>query len=111
VGGSTLLNRMVWDRASQADYNRWATLLSSDWTWSSLLPWFKKVELFTPPGAAIAKEYNITYDPSVHGTSGYLKASYAPWFWPSTSKLASSNAHTIRLVMLFQRCSSLLWSP
>jgi choline dehydrogenase-like flavoprotein len=43
VGGSTKLNRMVFDRGSKADYDRWAELGNSDWQWKTLLPFFKKV--------------------------------------------------------------------
>jgi choline dehydrogenase len=43
VGGSSLLNRMVFDRGSQADYNRWETLGNAGWGWTDLLPYFKKV--------------------------------------------------------------------
>ena len=43
VGGSTKLNRMVYDRGSKSDYDRWATLGNGDWQWKSLLPYFKKV--------------------------------------------------------------------
>jgi len=43
VGGSTKLNRMVFDRGSKSDYNRWATLGNVGWDWASLLPYFKKV--------------------------------------------------------------------
>lgn len=43
VGGSTKLNRMVFDRGSKSDYDRWAALGNEDWDWESLLPYFKKV--------------------------------------------------------------------
>lgn len=45
VGGSTKLNRMVYDRGSKSDYDRWAELGNSDWRWESLLPYFKKVTI------------------------------------------------------------------
>ncbi|RSL91813.1 hypothetical protein CEP51_000067 [Fusarium floridanum] len=68
VGGSTKLNQMTFNRGSSSDYDRWN-------------------ELFTPPNKEIAKEYNITFDPSVHGTSGYVHSSYSPFFWPTTKNL------------------------
>ena len=43
VGGSTKLNRMVFDRGSKSDYDRWAALGNHGWDWKSLLPYFKKV--------------------------------------------------------------------
>lgn len=43
VGGSTKLNRMVFDRGSKSDYDRWEALGNDGWDWESLLPYFKKV--------------------------------------------------------------------
>lgn len=43
VGGSTKLNRMVFDRGSKSDYDGWETLGNEGWNWDSLLPYFKKV--------------------------------------------------------------------
>lgn len=43
VGGSTKLNRMVFDRGSKADYDAWGTLGNEGWQWDSLLPYFQKV--------------------------------------------------------------------
>jgi choline dehydrogenase-like flavoprotein len=43
VGGSTQLNRMVFDRGSKSDYDRWSALGNKGWDWKSLLPYFKKV--------------------------------------------------------------------
>jgi len=45
VGGSTLLNRIVNDRGSEADYNMWKDLGNDGWGWDDLLPYFKKVGL------------------------------------------------------------------
>ncbi|RSL95418.1 hypothetical protein CEP52_012095 [Fusarium oligoseptatum] len=87
VGGSTKLNQMTFNRGSSSDYDRWVELGNEGWGWEALLPYFKKNELFTPPNKEIAKEYNITFDPSVHGTSGYVHSSYSPFFWPTTKNL------------------------
>ncbi|RGP80023.1 hypothetical protein FLONG3_1794 [Fusarium longipes] len=84
VGGSTKLNRMVYDRGSKSDYDRWAELGNSDWQWKSLLPYFKKNEKFTPATAEIKKEYGVTIDPSAHGSSGFIHSTYSPFFWPTT---------------------------
>ncbi|KAL4975123.1 hypothetical protein BDW66DRAFT_167410 [Aspergillus desertorum] len=86
VGGSSLLNRMVFDRGSRADYDRWEALGNPGWGWRDLLPFFKKSERFTPPSNDIIDEWNVTYDPAVHGTTGHVQSSYAPWIWPSTKQ-------------------------
>ncbi|KAK7425566.1 hypothetical protein QQZ08_008007 [Neonectria magnoliae] len=87
VGGSTKLNRMVFDRGSKSDYDRWATLGNEGWNWDALLPYFKKNEKFTPPSDALVAEYNITYDAAAHGTSGNMHSSYSPFFWPTTKNI------------------------
>lgn len=43
VGGSTKLNRMVFDRGAKSDYDGWEALGEEGWNWQSLLPYFKKV--------------------------------------------------------------------
>lgn len=43
MGGSTKLNRMVFDRGSKADYDDWAELGNKGWDWDTLFPYFKKV--------------------------------------------------------------------
>ncbi|RSM11332.1 hypothetical protein CDV31_006885 [Fusarium ambrosium] len=90
VGGSTKLNQMTFNRGSSSDYDRWVELGNEGWGWEALLPYFKKNELFTPPNKDIAEEYNITFDPSVHGPSGYVHASYSPFFWPTTKNLVQA---------------------
>ncbi|KAK6222010.1 hypothetical protein LQW54_001231 [Pestalotiopsis sp. IQ-011] len=90
VGGSTKLNRMVFDRGSESDYDRWEDLGNQGWGWEALLPYFKKNEIFTPPDAQIAAEVNITYDVSAHGYDGYMNVSYAPFIWPTTKIFADA---------------------
>lgn len=86
VGGSTKLNRMVFDRGSKSDYDRWAAVGNDGWNWDALLPYFKKNEIYTPPNDFIATEYNVTYDASAHGYEGYMNVSYSPFVWPTTSE-------------------------
>lgn len=108
VGGSTKLNRMVFDRGSQADFDRWAELGNDGWDYAGLLPYFIKVwvfcilwrvcrerltksdqqaETFTPPAEDLVSEYSMPeYDASVHGESGNIQVSFSPFFWPTTRK-------------------------
>ncbi|KAJ4118868.1 hypothetical protein NW768_010606 [Fusarium equiseti] len=90
VGGSTKLNRMVYDRGSKSDYDRWATLGNDDWQWKSLHPYFKKNEKFTPPTAEIKKEYGVTVDPAAHGSNGFIHSTYSPFFWPTTKNFVQA---------------------
>jgi choline dehydrogenase-like flavoprotein len=45
VGGSTKLNRMVFDRGSKSDYDSWGALGNEGWQWDTLLPYFQKVTI------------------------------------------------------------------
>jgi choline dehydrogenase-like flavoprotein len=109
VGGSTKLNRMVFDRGAKSDYDGWEALGNEGWDWKSLLPYFKKVgtfaaacanclqtqnEIFSPPVAEIRDEYNITWDEDAHGYEGYMHSTYSPFIWPTTSKVYTSLHHT-----------------
>lgn len=90
VGGSTKLNRMVFDRGSKSDYDGWEGLSYKGWNFASLLPYFKKNEKFTPPTAEIQAEYDIKYNPEFHGDKGYMQSTYSPFFWPTTKNIVKA---------------------
>ena len=48
VGGGSVLNKMVFNRGSIGDYERWEELGAEGWDWSSLFPYFKKVSFLAP---------------------------------------------------------------
>jgi choline dehydrogenase-like flavoprotein len=86
IGGGTILNGMVYNRGSKSDYDRWEHLGNPGWNFDGLLPHFKKVETFTPPGAELS-EWDIEYDPAFHGNHGFLQSSFSRFVWPSTRKI------------------------
>ncbi|KAI0520804.1 GMC oxidoreductase-domain-containing protein [Xylaria bambusicola] len=47
VGGSTILNGLVWTRGAAADYDAWKNLGNPGWGWMDLLPYFLKSENYT----------------------------------------------------------------
>jgi choline dehydrogenase len=47
VGGGTVVNGIFFDRGGAADYDAWSELGATGWDWAGLLPYFKKVSLFT----------------------------------------------------------------
>lgn len=49
VGGGSVVNGMMLDRGSDADYNAWEELGNAGWGWKGLESYFKKVFTFTPP--------------------------------------------------------------
>lgn len=44
VGGSHALNAMIWVRGHAADYDTWAYLGNSKWSWAAVEPYFRRAE-------------------------------------------------------------------
>ncbi|MFI5894510.1 GMC family oxidoreductase [Actinoplanes sp. NPDC051513] len=44
VGGSHALNAMIWVRGNAADYDTWASLGNTDWSWALVKPVFERIE-------------------------------------------------------------------
>ncbi|KIM21072.1 GMC oxidoreductase [Serendipita vermifera MAFF 305830] len=90
VGGGSAINSMFFDRGSAGDYNLWRDLGNPGWGWNDLLPYFKKSETFHPPDSVTAEKFGITYDMSVHGTSGPIQASYPPYLYPAVKNFLAA---------------------
>ena len=58
LGGSTLINGMIFVRGQPADFDGWAQSGNRGWSWQDVLPYFRKLERF--PGG----------DPAVRGDGG-----------------------------------------
>ncbi|KAH8245563.1 hypothetical protein KR032_012087 [Drosophila birchii] len=67
MGGSSVLNYMMFTRGSRRDYDRWASLGNPGWSFQELLPYFKKFEGSTIPDA----------DADYVGRRGPVKISYS----------------------------------
>ncbi|EAT83082.2 hypothetical protein SNOG_09817 [Parastagonospora nodorum SN15] len=74
LGGGSVINGMVYDRGSAADYDAWEALGNKGWGWNGMEPYFKKGTTFQPPSEKVADDFNITWDPSTYG-SGPLTVS------------------------------------
>ncbi|CAK1590444.1 unnamed protein product [Parnassius mnemosyne] len=70
VGGSSVLNYMIYTRGAPHDYNFWKEMGNEGWAWDDVLPYFKKVENFNIPSLD---------DPKYHGHEGYLNVEYSPY--------------------------------
>ncbi|KAJ4387450.1 hypothetical protein N0V93_008042 [Gnomoniopsis smithogilvyi] len=90
VGGSTKLNRMVFDRGSISDFDRWAELGNPGWDFAGLLPYFKKQETFTPPTEEIASTFGVEYDAGAHGESGPIQVSYSKFFYADDQNIVDA---------------------
>ncbi|WP_417664160.1 GMC family oxidoreductase [Pseudidiomarina donghaiensis] len=44
LGGSSMINAMIYTRGLPSDYDHWAAMSSADWAWHNILPRFKKLE-------------------------------------------------------------------
>lgn len=63
LGGSSSINAMVYIRGHHSDYDHWAALGNTGWSWADLLPYFKK------------SEHNYSIQDEWHGTDGPLAVS------------------------------------
>ncbi|KAF1933166.1 GMC oxidoreductase [Didymella exigua CBS 183.55] len=81
LGGGSVVNGMMYDRGSAADYDAWEALGNKGWGWSGLYPFFKKGTEFIAPPQKLVDEFNITWDPSAYGT-GPLKLGIADFQYP-----------------------------
>lgn len=83
---------MFFDRGSKADYDAWGTLGNGEqWSFSGLLPYFRKSVTFTPPGPSSpyvnnATNTNYTWDEAVaYGGKGEIQVSFPPYQFPGQS--------------------------
>ncbi|XP_028139330.1 glucose dehydrogenase [FAD, quinone] [Diabrotica virgifera virgifera] len=72
MGGSSVLNYMIYTRGNRLDYDHWASLGNTGWSYEEVLPYFKKVENFS------VHEHMNPMDPRYHDTKGHLTVSYSP---------------------------------
>lgn len=70
IGGSSVLNYMIYTRGTKPDYDKWQEMGNEGWGWDDVLPYFKKVENFNIPNFD-SKEY--------HASDGYLNIEHAPF--------------------------------
>ena len=70
LGGSSLINAMLYVRGHARDYDEWASLGCDGWSWADVLPWFKKAE------------DNIRGADELHGRGGPLQVCDQNWTRP-----------------------------
>jgi choline dehydrogenase-like flavoprotein len=63
LGGSSAINAMVYIRGHRADYDHWAALGNTGWSFADVLPHFKR------------SENNADFDGAYHGQGGPLRVS------------------------------------
>ncbi|KAJ5171947.1 hypothetical protein N7492_004540 [Penicillium capsulatum] len=81
LGGSSAINGLYMTRPGEIEVNAWKDLLgdmdgANNWSWESLYAAMKKSETFAAPTDDIAKEADIAWNVSSHGTGGPIYSSY-----------------------------------
>ncbi|XP_035890896.1 glucose dehydrogenase [FAD, quinone]-like isoform X1 [Anopheles stephensi] len=70
LGGSTLIDYMLYGRGNPADYDRWAAQGNPGWSHANLFPYFLKSE---------RAELRGLENSSYHGTNGELHVEFSPF--------------------------------
>ena len=74
LGGSSVLNYMLYVRGNRGDYQEWEKLGNPGWGWEDVLPYFRKSEDNRNPYLAADRRH--------HGTGGLLTVQEPPWRTP-----------------------------
>ncbi|GAB6027527.1 hypothetical protein CHUAL_001775 [Chamberlinius hualienensis] len=92
LGGSSTINAMIYIRGNRKDYDNWASMGNTGWSWKDVLPYFKKAE-----GNTIKWIENDTY---YHSSKGPLTVSVPPFPQTESSKLflKSSEAQGYKII-------------
>ncbi|XP_059619959.1 glucose dehydrogenase [FAD, quinone]-like [Phlebotomus argentipes] len=69
MGGSSVLNYMIYTRGNRRDYDRWAAMGNPGWSWNDVHPYFQKLE----------KSFIRDAVPGYLGTDGPMSISYPNW--------------------------------
>lgn len=69
MGGSSVLNYMIYTRGNRQDYDNWAKLGNTGWSFDDVLPYFKKLEDSKVPNSS----------PEYAGKGGPLTISEVKW--------------------------------
>jgi choline dehydrogenase len=72
IGGSSSINYMIYMRGNRRDYDHWASLGNTGWSFDEVLPYF------------IKSETNSAFTDGYHGGSGPLKVTSHPQLSPVT---------------------------
>lgn len=73
IGGSSVLNTMLYIRGNRRDYDQWANMGNYGWTFDEVLPYFKKSEDQRNPYLAKSP---------YHGVGGFLTVQDNPYNTP-----------------------------
>ncbi|KAH1018880.1 glucose dehydrogenase [FAD, quinone] [Dendroctonus ponderosae] len=72
IGGTSLLNGLVYSRGTPESYNRIAAMGNPEWSYEQVLPYFKKLENFHK------NVKNVQVENDYHGFEGLVNVEYFP---------------------------------
>ncbi|KAI1818794.1 GMC oxidoreductase [Poronia punctata] len=75
IGGTSTINGMTYIRAEEPQIDAWEKLGNKGWNWTTLFPYYKNTESFTPPSPAQVAT-GTSFDSEVHGFGGNLHVGY-----------------------------------
>ncbi|KAG8768224.1 hypothetical protein FRC12_005697 [Ceratobasidium sp. 428] len=99
LGGSGSTNGMFWGIGAQRDWDAWSTLFPTTsasyntstlpngtpaafkWAWSTIQPYHKKSETFTPPPAAQQTKFGMTIQQDAHGYTGPIQTTMSKYIY------------------------------
>ncbi|KAG4438451.1 hypothetical protein IFR05_006061 [Cadophora sp. M221] len=83
LGGSSAINFMFWTHPSQQDIDSWGELGNANWSWDSLLPFFKKSESFVAPSVQVKEDLQTEpIVPKIHGDKGAIVNTFPDIYGP-----------------------------
>ncbi|XP_065351057.1 glucose dehydrogenase [FAD, quinone]-like [Cloeon dipterum] len=71
LGGSSVLNYMIYTRGNKIDYDRWRDMGNPGWGYDDIMPYFRRLE-----------DVQIYRNFSIRGTAGPLTITHPPWHTP-----------------------------
>ncbi len=84
LGGSSMLNFMVYLRGHRRDFDEWEEMGNDGWGYRDVLPYFKRSEDFVPAG----EEGEDGADREFHGSGGPVKVQPTPFVYPAAEVVA-----------------------
>ncbi|KXJ81242.1 hypothetical protein RP20_CCG020916, partial [Aedes albopictus] len=98
LGGSTIINYMIYNRGNPADFDNWAAAGNEGWSYKDVLPYFMKSEKVT---------FKDTNKQPKHGKGGPVNVEYVPYRSPLVHAFVKANEQLGRKIVDYNGDSQL----